>query len=237
VILGMTPHSSLLTPHGFFVTGTDTGVGKTMVACALLYAFARQGQSVVGMKPVTAGCEKTPGGLRNGDVEQLIAASTIKAPRHMVNPYALIPPIAPHIAAQQAGIEIKPAVIKMAFEQLKKMAEVVVVEGVGGFKVPLNSQQDSADLAGLLGLPVILVVGMRLGCLNHALLTLGAIEGRGLKLAGWVANCIDPHMAALQENLRALEERLRQPALGVLAFQPDPQPKKMARELAIQSLI
>ncbi|HEY6282233.1 MAG TPA: dethiobiotin synthase [Burkholderiales bacterium] len=223
--------------QSFFVTGTDTGVGKTMVACALLYAFARQGQSVVGMKPVTAGCEKTLEGLRNGDVELLIAASTVKAPRHMMNPYALKPPIAPHIGAQQAGIEIKPAVIKMAFEQLKKMAEVVVVEGVGGFKVPLNRQQDSADLAGLLGLPVILVVGMRLGCLNHALLTSGAIEDHGLKLAGWVANCIDPHMAALQENLRALEERLGQPALGVLAFQPDPQPKRIARELDIQSLM
>jgi len=233
----MTPHSSPPAPHGFFVTGTDTGVGKTMVACALLYTFAGQGRSTVGMKPVTAGCEETSEGLRNRDVEQLIAASTIKAPRHMVNPYALKPPIAPHIAAQQAGIEIKPAVIKTAFEQLKKMARVVVVEGVGGFKVPLNSRQDSADLAVLLGLPVILVVGMRLGCLNHALLTLGAIEERGLKLAGWVANCIDPHMAALQENLRALEERLGRPALGVLAFQPDPQPKRIARELDIQSLI
>ena len=233
----MTPHSSLLTRHCFFVTGTDTGVGKTMVACALLHAFAVQGKSVVGMKPVTAGCEETPQGLRNNDVELLIAASTIKAPRHMVNPYALIPSIAPHIAAQQAGIEIKLAVIKTAFEQLRKTAEVVVVEGVGGFKVPLNSRQDSADLAGLLGLPAILVVGMRLGCLNHALLTLGAIVDSGLKLAGWVANCIDPHMAALQENLRALEERLGRPPLGVFAFQPDLQPKELARELDIQSLM
>ncbi|MGH8754097.1 MAG: dethiobiotin synthase [Burkholderiales bacterium] len=233
----MTPHSSLLTRHCFFVTGTDTGVGKTMVACALLYAFARQGKSVVGMKPVTAGCEETPEGLRNNDVEQLIAASTIKAPRHMVNPYSLIPSIAPHIAAQQAGIEIKLAVIKTAFEQLRKTAEVVVVEGVGGFKVPLNSRQDSADLAGLLGVPVILVVGMRLGCLNHALLTSDAIEARGLKLAGWVANCIDPHMAALQENLRALEERLGGPPLAVFAFQPEFRPKELARELDIQSLM
>lgn len=223
--------------QGFFVTGTDTGVGKTMVACALLYSFARQGKSVVGMKPVTAGCEETSEGLRNDDVELLIAASTIKAPRHIVNPYALIPPIAPHIAAQQAGIEIKLAVIKTAFEQLKKTAEVVVVEGVGGFKVPLNSRHDSADLAGLLGLPAILVVGMRLGCLNHTLLTVDAIESCGLKLAGWVANCIDPHMAALQENLRALEERLGRPPLGVFAFQPDLRPKELARELDIQSLM
>jgi dethiobiotin synthetase len=233
----MAPHSSSLTHHGFFVTGTDTGVGKTLVACALLYAFARQGHSVAGMKPVTAGCEDTPEGLRNGDVEQLIAASTIKAPRQMVNPYALKPPIAPHIAAQQVGIEIKPALIKTAFEQLKKIAEVIVIEGVGGFKVPLNSRQDSADLAVLLGLPVILVVGMRLGCLNHALLTSDAIGERGLKLAGWVANCIDPQMAALQENLRALEERLGRPPLGVFAFQTDLRPKELARELDIQSLM
>lgn len=237
MILGMALHSSLHNPDGFFITGTDTGVGKTIIACALLYSFARQGKSVVGMKPVTAGCEDTPEGLRNGDVEQLIAASTIKAPRHMVNPYALKPPIAPHIAAQQAGIEIKPAVIKMAFDELKKMADVVMVEGVGGFKVPLNRQQDSADLAGLLGLPVILVVGMRLGCLNHTLLTADAIEKCGLKLAGWVANCIDPHMVMLQENLRALEERLGGPPLGVFAFQPDLRPKELARELDIQSLM
>jgi len=233
----MTPHSLLSTHHGFFITGTDTGVGKTMVACALLHAFAAQVKSVVGMKPVTAGCEETPQGLRNNDVELLIAASTITAPRHMVNPYALIPPIAPHIAAQQAGIEIKLAVIKTAFEQLKKTAEVVVVEGVGGFKVPLNSRQDSADLAGLLGLPVILVVGMRLGCLNHALLTSGAIADSGLKLAGWVANCLDPHMAVLQENLRTLVERLGRPPLAVFAFQHDLRPKELARELDIQSLM
>jgi dethiobiotin synthetase len=208
-----------------------------MVACALLYAFAGQGKSVVGMKPVTAGCEETSEGMRNNDVELLIAASTIKAPRHMVNPYALMPPIAPHIAAQQAGIKIKLAVIKTAFEQLKKTAEVVVVEGVGGFKAPLNSRQDSADLAELLGLPVILVVGMRLGCLNHALLTSDAIEERGLKLAGWVANCIDPHMAALQENLRVLVERFGRSPLAVFAFQPDLRPKELARELDIQSLM
>jgi dethiobiotin synthetase len=223
--------------YGFFVTGTDTSVGKTIVACALLYAFAARGQSVTGMKPVAAGCTDTPEGMRNDDVEHLIGASTIKAPRHMVNPYALNLPIAPHIAAQRAGIEIKTALIKTAFDQLKKIADVVVVEGVGGFKVPLNSRQDSTDLAGLLGLPVILVVGMRLGCLNHALLTLDAIENCGLKLAGWVANCIDPHMTALLENLSALEERINRSPLGVLAFQTDPRPEELARELDIQSLM
>ncbi|HUL40490.1 MAG TPA: dethiobiotin synthase [Burkholderiales bacterium] len=223
--------------RGFFVTGSDTSVGKTILACTLLHAIASRGFSVVGMKPVATGCEASLEGPRNHDVEQLIAASTIKAPRHIVNPYALNSPIAPHIAARQAGIEIKTELIKEAFEQLKKMADVVVVEGVGGFKVPLNNRQDTADLASLLDLPVILVVGMRLGCLNHALLTSAAIHSRGLKLAGWVANCIDPHMAALRENLFALEERINRPPLSVFAFQPDPRPEKLARELAVQSLI
>jgi len=223
--------------RGFFVTGTDTAVGKTLVACTLLYAFASKGRSVVGMKPVAAGFEESQGGLRNDDVEQLIAASTIKAPRSMVNPYALNCPIAPHIAAQQAGIEIKTTVIKQAFDQLKKMADMVVVEGVGGFRVPLNGREDSADLARLLGLPVLLVVGMRLGCLNHALLTSDAIESRGLKLAGWIANCIDPRMAALHQNVGALEKRISQPLLGVLAYQSGARPEQLASMLDIHSLI
>ncbi len=223
--------------RGFFVTGTDTGVGKTLAACALLHAFAGQGQRVVGMKPVAAGCMQTPQGLRNDDVEALFAASNIKAPRTLVNPYALMPPIAPHIAAQEAGSEINLASIQEAFNQLGDLADVVVVEGVGGFRVPLNSLEDSADLVQRLGLPVILVVGMRLGCLNHALLTLEAIQSRRLKLAGWVANCLDPKMQSLEGNLAALEGKLERPPLGVLAFAANPKAEKMAGRLALSTLI
>lgn len=166
------------------------------------------------MKPVAAGCE-------NGkwvDVELLVESSNVVVARKQINPYALVPPLAPHIAAAQANIEIDLAVIRQSYIELNDHAEVVIVEGVGGFLVPLNDRQDGADLAKVLGLPVILVVGMRLGCLNHALLTEKAIQAAGLYLSGWVANCIDPKMAALEENIHALQQRLSCPLLGVLPF-------------------
>lgn len=200
---------------GYFVTGTGTGVGKTRVSCALLHAFAECGKVVVGMKPVAAGME-------NGkweDVELLSVASNIKPSRELINPYAFVPPIAPHIAAEQAGILIDLEVIRNAFCRLQELADMVIVEGVGGFLVPLNERQDGADLARALGLPVILVVGMHLGCLNHALLTAQAVQATGLTLAGWVANHIDPAMQAFDENVITLEWRLKCPLLGVLPFQ------------------
>ena len=200
--------------QGYFVTGTDTGVGKTTVSCALLRAFAAQGKKAVGMKPVVAGSENG----RWHDVEQLIAASNINAAREHINPYAFDPPVAPHIAAQQAGIDIDLAVIQHAYQALSNQADVVIVEGAGGFLVPLNAQQTGADLARALNLPVILVVGMRLGCLNHALLSAQAIRAAGLPLAGWVANGIDPQMMALEENIATLERRLDGPLLGVVPF-------------------
>lgn len=208
-------------PIGFFITGTDTGIGKTTVSCALLHAFAAQGRSVIGMKPVVAGRE-------NGvwqDVEHLKAVSNINLPQALINPYAFDAPVAPHIAAQQTGVEINPQVIQQACQSLMAAADVTIVEGVGGFRVPLSSsgvpgkRYDTGDLAGMLGLPVILVVGMRLGCLNHALLTTRAIESAGLKLAGWVANTIDPTMLQLEANLQTLTEWLDCPLLGVLPFQ------------------
>lgn len=200
--------------QGYFVTGTDTGVGKTTVSCALLRAFAAQGKKVIGMKPVVAGSEngKWP------DVEQLIAASNISAAREYVNPYAFDSPISPHIAAQQAGIEIDLAVIQHAYQALSNQADIVIVEGAGGFLVPVNQTQNGADLARALSLPVILVVGMRLGCLNHALLTSQAIRISGLPLAGWVGNCVDPEMRVLEENIATLEQGLDCPLLGVLPY-------------------
>ncbi|CAE6503893.1 dethiobiotin synthetase [Nitrosomonas nitrosa] len=214
-------------PAGYFVTGTDTGVGKTLVSCALLHAFALAGKTAIGMKPVAAGCEAG----KWLDVEQLIAASTVSAAREWINPYALVPPIAPHIAAKQAGVTIDLAVIQQAFYALQKTADRVIVEGAGGFLVPLGDRYDTRDLACALGLPVVLVVGLRLGCLNHALLTAQAIQSSGLPLAGWVANQIDPAMASLAENIDTLQQRLAAPLLGVLPFREQPDAKAFATQL------
>lgn len=218
--------------EGYFITGTDTGIGKTLVSCALLHAFAANGRKVIGMKPVAAGCE-------NGhwmDVDLLVAASTVSAPCKLINPYALIPPLAPHIAAKQANIVIDPTVIRKAFLELKKAAEIVIIEGVGGFLVPLSDQYNGADLARILNLPVILVVGLRLGCLNHALLTAQAVKANGLRLVGWVANGIDPQMSAQKENVQALEQRLDCPLLGIIPFLIDMNPKTMSKLLDINEL-
>ena len=169
----------------YLITGTDTGVGKTLISCALLHGFAAQGKRVVGMKPVAAGCADDS---QHEDVRQLRAASNVLASGGQINPYCFAQAVAPHLAARFVGIRINFARIVESFSELNAQADVVIVEGVGGFRVPLNDEQDSADLAVQLGLPVILVVGMRLGCLNHALLTAEAIAARGLTLAGWVAN-------------------------------------------------
>jgi dethiobiotin synthetase len=199
---------------GFFVTGTDTGVGKTAFSAALLRRFAALGLRSGGMKPVAAGCS----GGRNEDVEALIAAGSARIDRALVCPYLFEPPIAPHIAAREAGVTIDLAVIEVAFKQLQTQVDVVVVEGVGGFRVPLNERDDTAGMARRLGLPVILVVGLRLGCLNHALLSAQAIASEGLPLAGWVANRIDPTMARSGENVAALSERLRAPLIAEVPF-------------------
>jgi dethiobiotin synthetase len=205
------------TPSAYFVTGTDTEIGKTHVACALLHAARLAGHSAIGMKPVAAGVDSDG---HNDDVERLCAASSVEAPRQLVNPYLYAAAIAPHIAAAEAGRPIRLAGIVDAFARLQPLAEVIVVEGVGGFRVPLNDSADegfdSADLAVALKLPLILVVGMKLGCISHALLTAEAIQARGLTLAGWVANRIDPAMARFDDNLEALRLRLPAPLLGVV---------------------
>lgn len=205
--------------QAYFVTGTDTGIGKTTVSCLLLRAYAAQGLKVVGMKPVASGCERHRDILVSEDVAQLQAASNVKAPLHLINPYAFEPPLAPHIAAEQAGIEISLSAIGDAFETLQRCADVVIVEGVGGFRVPLGVEKDTADMAIMLGIPVVLVVGMRLGCINHALLTSDAIARAGLVLAGWLANQMDCEMVALHANVDALKARLAAPCLGVVPFQ------------------
>jgi len=218
--------------RSFFVTGTDTGVGKTLVACGLLNAFAGSGRSVIGMKPVAAGSEAG----RWADVDALTGASNIKAQPALINPYAFDPPLAPHIAAGLAGVEIKLEVITRAHEALSRLADCVVVEGIGGFLVPLNARETSADLAIRLGFPVVLVVGMRLGCLNHALLTRGQIEQSRLRCAGWVANCIHPDMPYLAENIKALVERLECPLLGVVPYCAQPCGADIAPRLSVEAL-
>lgn len=197
----------------FFITGTDTGVGKTHVACKIISSYVAQGLKVVGMKPIAAGEDLVNGEWVNDDVLELEAASNVKAPRNLVNPYSFKPAIAPHIAAEQAGVTIEIAVIKQAFNALKKLADIVIVEGAGGFLVPLNSasihnSQTMADLAIALDIPVILVVGMRLGCINHSLLTVEAIKARNLSLHGWVANYINPAMNVALENEATLTAML-----------------------------
>ncbi len=203
--------------QAWFVTGTDTEVGKTFAACALLHAARGAGLSAVGMKPVAAGVDAQG---HNEDVEQLRAAGSLALPAEAINPYCFASPIAPHIAAAEETRPIAFAPIRTALRRLAAAADVVVVEGVGGFRVPLGADGDSADLAVALGLPVILVVGLRLGCLNHALLTAEAITARGLTLAGWIANRIDPAMARPEENLATLRRLLPAPLLGILPYAP-----------------
>ncbi len=215
--------------QAFFVTGTDTGVGKTHVVCALLHATRQRGFTAVGMKPVAAGVEADG---RNEDVVRLLAASSVTPPPEWANPFLYAPAIAPHIAAREASRPIDIAAIRRAFERLRTLADMVWVEGVGGFRVPLDEKRDTADLARALALPVILVVGMRLGCLNHALLTAEAIAARGLFLAGWVANRIDPVMARFEENLETLRARLTTPLLGVIPYGATPDQAARALRLA-----
>ena len=208
----------------YFVTGTDTGVGKTLVSCALLHAFAARGRSVVGMKPVAAGCDDD----MHEDVRQLRAASNMLAGLGQINPYSFVRPVAPHLAARFAGVRISLDRILEAYSELSAQADVVIVEGAGGFRVPLNDDEDSADMVRQMNLPVVLVVGMRLGCLNHALLTVESIAARGLTLAGWVANVVDLGMAMLDENVAALEQRIAAPLLGIVPHQAQPDARAVA---------
>jgi dethiobiotin synthetase len=203
---------------GVFVTGTDTGAGKTLVACGIIRVLRGTGRRVAAMKPVASGCEQTATGLISDDAARLAVASGLEAPIDLVNPYRFLPAIAPHLAAAQDGVRIDLQRIAAAFGALSGLADCVVVEGVGGLRVPLNETEDVADLVRLLRLPVVLVVGMRLGCLNHALLTAEAIDRRALRWCGWVANHVDPDMAASDDNVETLTRRLGVPLLGRTPF-------------------
>lgn len=217
---------------GWFVTGTDTGVGKSRASAALLHALARQGLRAVGMKPVAAGAERDAAGAWvNEDVLALRAASNLRVPPEDDNPVCLPNAVSPHIAARRAGRPIDLAPIVAAYRRLASRADAVVVEGAGGFLVPLSDTLTGGDLAEALGLPVILVVGLRLGCLNHALLTRDAIRQRGLPLAGWIANRLDPAMPEAQANVDYLAEQLGAPPLADWPWAPDAAPAALPLRL------
>ena len=217
-----------------FVTGTDTGVGKTRVSVALLHALSAHHARVVGMKPVAAGIETINGVLSHEDVVALRAASTCAVPPELDNPVLLPDPVSPHIAAARAGVKIDIAHLVACHRALETLADAVVVEGAGGFLVPLSDLETGADLAQALALPVVLVVGLRLGCLNHALLTAEAIRARGLTLAGWVANHVDPAMLAQQDNLAFLQQKIQAPLLATIPYQPVFDPRALAFTLPLE---
>jgi dethiobiotin synthetase len=209
-------------PKGFFITGTDTAVGKTFVARALINALAREGVAVAGMKPVAAGAEQTPQGWRNEDALALLEAGNVTAQYDEVNPYCLPAPVSPHIAAREAGVTIDITSVVRSFDALASRSDRVVVEGAGGWLVPVSDKHTLADIAVALHLPVVLVVGLRLGCLNHALLTAQAISASGLTLAGWIGNHIDPEFERAAENLYTLQRRLGSEPAWVVPFGIDP---------------
>lgn len=214
-----------------FVTGTDTGVGKTVASSALLHALRAQGLRAVGMKPVASGCIATAEGWRNDDALALQAASDPVPAYADLNPFALPQPLAPEIAASEAGVEITLAPIIAAFERLRAQADTIIVEGVGGWAAPLTATLDQQHLVEALELPVVLVVGMRLGCLNHARLTARAVQADGARLVGWIANEVDPQMERCDENFALLKARMPAPCWGRLPYAPKAEARELARWL------
>lgn len=212
----------------FYVTGTDTGVGKSVASAALLHALRARGHRAVGMKPLASGCEWIDGAWRNEDALLLQAASEPRPTYADVNPYALRAPLAPELALRDDGVELALAPLLAAHARLSTQADAMVVEGVGGWAAPLSADLDQLDLVRALGLPVVLVVGLRLGCINHARLTARAIEADGVQLLGWIANEIDPAMARIDDNVEILQRRLPVPCWGRLPHAPDADPAQLA---------
>jgi len=228
-------------PLSLFVAGTDTEIGKTFVSAALLHGFARAGLRAAAMKPVAAGASLRDGVWHNEDADQLDAAANVALPPEVRTPFLLKAPAAPHLAAAQDGVTLDIDTIVACHRDAMRRADVVVVEGVGGFRVPLDGTRDTADLAVALGLPVVLVVGVRLGCISHALLTADAIAARGLPLAGWIANHVDPAMSFADENVDTIRDWLarehRAPLLGRIAHMTPPAPESAAAMLDIAALV
>jgi dethiobiotin synthetase len=218
---------------GIFITGTDTGIGKTEIALALIEKYKQQGLQVAAMKPVASGSQWVNGKLQNDDAQRLQNACSASVDYEQVNPYAFEEPIAPHIAANNAGVRIDLERIADDYNTLASKVDIVVVEGVGGWMVPLNETMRVADLARRLALPSVLVVGMRLGCLNHALLTDEAMHHCDVECAGWVANTIEADFAYLQDNVETLKRAIASPLLGVIDYQSPPQTTQVAQQLSL----
>lgn len=221
---------------GFFITGTDTEIGKTWCSTGVMAKLQLQGYSVVGMKPIASGCSETHEGLRNDDALLLQQQASITIDYDLVNPYHFLPAIAPHIAAEQAGTRIKVGKIVEKYLQLRERANYTIVEGVGGWQVPLNDEEGVAELAQALKLPVILVVGLRLGCINHALLTAESIRANGCQLAGWIANTPAKPMTQQTENIRAIAQRINVPLLGVVPHLDKYHPERIAEHLTLSPI-
>jgi dethiobiotin synthetase len=222
----------------FFVAGTDTDAGKTLVASGLLVKAARQGLTTAAVKPVAAGCEETESGLRNSDALMLQQAMTLELPYDQINPLAFKEPIAPHIAAMHEGKTLQAnRLAGFCRGTLMQPVDLVLIEGAGGWKVPLNPRETLANVAVELNVPVILVVGMKLGCINHALLTAESIAKDGLKLAGWVANRIDADMSCYEENVMTLKTLIQAPLLGEVPFVSEPTADKVSEYLSVDELL
>lgn len=224
-------------PRSLFVTGTDTGVGKTLTSTVLLHRLRGMGLRAIGMKPVASGCEHTVDGWRNDDALRLQAASDPQPAYADINPYALELATAPQLAARAMGVRVDPVRLCDAYARLVVQADAVVVEGVGGWAAPLDDGLDQVELVRMLDLPVVLVVGLRLGCLNHAILTTEAMARDGVRLAGWIGNVLDPELPALEGNIGTLKTILPMPCLGVLPWQPGATPDALAAHLDLQELL
>ena len=222
---------------GFFVTGTDTEVGKTLVSGALILKLREQGKYVIGFKPVVAGTYQSASGeILNEDLETLRIASQLAPGQFNLSPYVLDMPVAPHLAAAIKGIDLDLNIIMQALGDIQKHSDCLVVEGTGGLLVPLNDDQDLGDLAQRLDLPIVLVVGMKLGCINHALLTQEAIKARGLNIAGWVANSLANEMPLLEENIATLQVKIIAPFLGLIPPLPKTLQKSPNSPYSIEAL-
>ena len=222
----------------YFVTGTDTGVGKTLVTAALLHLADKQGLKAFGLKPVAAGCESTPQGPRNEDALLLLAHSNVQMPYEQINPISLGAAKAPHIAAVEEGRRLSlDRLVGLCRGSLMQPADLRLIEGAGGWRVPLNDRENLSGLAIQLQTPVILVIGLRLGCLNHALLTAEAIQRDGLALAGWIVSEVDPDMDSKAENIATLKTQLPAPCLGVIPALAPVSVEKAAEYLKMDVLI